>query len=322
MTRKMPWESISTPDYDYNVLLVPDLDAIPVYWGRDTTGRCLLIVELLGDHNSQFRKDKITVNGIDVDLRQNAGSAEQRLVLSLEKHVDQDLFLGLCETLLASLAPVKEPAVALALTIAHLKRWKAFLSGRDPRLLSPEEVRGLFAELQFLHTLVDGRLEERAAVEAWFGPARVQQDFIFGNVAVEIKSLSGRERRSVRISSEDQLESVTDNLFLNVFRLSASDADTAISLNQIVKRILDTLTDSDAMEHFAASLATYGYTHMIEYDNPRFIVSGSQAYRVTEGFPRIVRSGLVPGLARVSYDIELEAMERFKCSTDEIFVEA
>ncbi|WP_254229107.1 PD-(D/E)XK motif protein [Agrobacterium salinitolerans] len=42
-----------------------------------------------------------------------------------------------------------------------------------------------------------------------------------GNTAVEIKSLSGTERSTVRISSEDQLESLNDNLFLRIYRLTA-----------------------------------------------------------------------------------------------------
>ena len=41
-----------------------------------------------------------------------------------------------------------------------------------------------------------------------------QQDFIFDNTALEVKTLSGRERNSVRISSEDQLDSLNDRLFL------------------------------------------------------------------------------------------------------------
>ena len=76
------------------------------------------------------------------------------------------------------------------------------------------------------------------AVEAWLGPERSHQDFIFGNTAVEVKSLSGAERSSVRISSEDQLESLNDALFLRVYRLSSlADAAGARSLNEIVTAV-------------------------------------------------------------------------------------
>lgn len=91
-----------------------------------------------------------------------------------------------------------------------------------------EEVRGLFAEIVFLMELIDRQMSSGAAVEAWLGPERSHQDFMFGNTAVEVKSLSGAERSSVRISSEDQLESLNDALFLRVYRLS-SLADAARS---------------------------------------------------------------------------------------------
>src|SRR3546814_19068659 len=93
------------------------------------------------------------------------------------------------------------------LTLAHSRRWKTFLSGRSQHL-SIEEVRGLFAEIVFLTELIDRQMSSSDAVEAWLGPERSHQDFIFGNTAVEVKSLSGAERSSVRISSEDQLESL------------------------------------------------------------------------------------------------------------------
>ena len=46
MSRPLPWDDIGVPTVDYTVRLVAAAGAIPVFWGRDTTGRCLLIVEL------------------------------------------------------------------------------------------------------------------------------------------------------------------------------------------------------------------------------------------------------------------------------------
>src|SRR3546814_17965452 len=76
------------------------------------------------------------------------------------------------------------------LTLAHSRRWKTFLSGRSQHL-SIEEVRGLFAEIVFLTELIDRQMSSSDAVEAWLVPERSHQDFIFGNTAVEVKTLSG-----------------------------------------------------------------------------------------------------------------------------------
>lgn len=316
MSRASPWDSVPTPATDYTVVRVPELKGVPIYWGRDTASQCLLIVTLTGDHTDQLRSDGVTLNGIGVDMRLGEVPGQQRLVLTLARHVDTDLFRGLCDTLIESLREVDDSATALAVALAHLKRWKAFLSGRRTTL-SPEQVRGLFAELQMMRSLYAARMTAPMAVDAWCGAERAQQDFIFGDMAVEVKSLSGRERNSVRISSEDQLESLTTSLYLAVYRLSEMP-EQSISLNDLVGQVEAELADAQALDEFSRKLSAYGYAPLHDYDSPRFTVSDFTSYRVVEGFPRLVRSGIPNGIARLSYDIELETIRPFECNSTDI----
>ena len=315
MTNKvMPWDEIRLPVADYNVRLLAGTGSLPLYWGKDTAGHCLFIIELQGDHSEQFRKGNTSVHGISLDLRAFDVNARQGLVLTLEKHVDNDIFLSLCETLIASLHPLTDSGTALAVTLTHIKRWKMFMSGRNRRILSPEEIRGLFGELQFLRFLYQGRLNQKSAVESWEGPEGGHQDFIFGNTAVEIKSVSGKERSTVRISSEDQLETLCDNLFLVIFRLNEmSESDQAMSLNALVRHIEEELNDGDAVEELLRRLAAYGYIEIGEYDKPKFVIAARQAYFVEKEFPRLIRSGMPDGIVRTTYEIELEKILAFKC---------
>lgn len=320
MNSPVPWDAIPTPAADLNVLRVAGTTGVAIFWGRDAGAQCLLIIELDGDHTVQFRRDLVSLHGISVDLRNGDRAGQQRFVLTLARHIDSDLFLGLCETLIGSLRDVADPATALAVALAHLRRWKAFLAGRNARLLSPEEIRGLFGELHVLRLLYQDTLPQVTAVDAWCGPDDSHQDFIFGNRAIEVKSLSGRERSTVRISSEDQLESLADELFLLTQRLSSQpDAGQALSLNGIVGLIDSELADADAIEQFADKLAGIGYVPLAEYDAPRFIVGGLRGYRVTDGFPRLIRSELPPGITKVSYDVMLEAIAPFSCDEADMF---
>jgi len=321
MSRSVPWERVPTPASDYSILRVTGTTGIPIYWGRDIGSHCLLILELDGDHTMQFRRDNITVHGIGVDLRGNQNAArKQNLVLTLARHVDTDLFLSLCETLISSLKDVGDSAVALALALAHLKRWKAFLSGRKARLLSPEEVRGLFGELHVLRMIYKDTLTQAAAVDAWCGPEDSHQDFIFANRAIEVKSLSGRERNSVRISSEDQLESLVDELYLLTQSLrDIPDAEQGLSLNGIVSLIECEMTEAEIIEQFDNKLASIGYAPLPEYDVPRFVVGGLQAYRVRDNFPRLIRSDLPKGVTKVSYELMLEEITSFLCDYAVLF---
>lgn len=318
MSESSPWDEIAVPGADYNVRQVPGETAVPCFWGRDTTGACLFIAELQGDHTEPFRKNVVKVHGIDVDLR-GGGPGQQRLVIILEKQVDRDLFEGLCRTLASALEHATDSASALAVALAHIRRWKTFMSGRSQHL-SADEVRGLFAELVFLLELIEQQPSSAVAVEAWLGPEKSHQDFIFGNTAVEIKSLSGTERNSVRISSEDQLESLNDELFLRIYRLSSlPDAATARSLNEIVVAVQTQLAEAEAVEEFDRKLVSHGYAPLPDYDQPRFVVSDTQSYRVVEEFPRLVRSHLPTGIDRVAYDIRLEAIAPYECDGGAIF---
>jgi hypothetical protein len=318
MPESSPWDNIADPKVDYNVRQVSGESAVPCFWGRDTTGACLFIVELQGDHTDQFRKNVVTVHGIDVDLR--AGElGQQRLVLTLQKQVDRDLFEGLCRTLASALERATDSANSLAVSLAHIRRWKAFLSGRSQHL-SAEEVRGLFAELTFLLELMQRQGATAATIEAWLGPEKSHQDFIFGNTAVEIKSLAGTERSTIRISSENQLEALNDSLFLRIYRLSnLPDAPGARSLNEIVAEVHGRIAESEAVEAFDRKLVQHGFAPLPHYDNPRFVVSDSKCFRVEGAFPRLIRSMLPDGVLSVIYDIRMEAIKDFECKSDSIF---
>ncbi len=320
MPDSSPWDDIAVPGFDFNVRQVAGETAVPCFWGRDVGGACLFIVELEGDHAAQYRKNAVTVNGIDIDLR--AGDrGQQRLVLALERQVDRDLFEGLCRTLASSLEHAADSASSLAVSMAHIRRWKTFLSGRSQHL-SADEVRGLYAEIIFLLELINWQTSSTAAVDAWLGPERSHQDFIFGNTAVEIKSLSGTERTTVRISSEDQLESLNDALFLRIYRLSSlADVAGARSLNEIVTAVHARLGEADAVEAFDRKLVAYGYAPLPDYDQPHFVVSDVRSYRVSNGFPRLMRSQLPTGIASVAYDIRLEMIAPYECDGAAIFGE-
>jgi hypothetical protein len=313
------WDDIAIPGTDLNVRQAAGNMAVPCFWGRDANGACLFVIELEGNHTAQYRKHVVTVNGIDVDLRAGK-SGQQRLILTLEKQVDRDLFESLCRTLASALQYASDSSSSLAVALAHIRRWKTFLSGRGGQRLSVEEVRGLFAELMFLLELMDRLQSTGTAVEAWLGPERSHQDFIFGNTAIEIKSLSGAERSTVRISSEDQLESLNDNLFLRVYRLSnLQEASSAQSLNEVVSAVQARLGDAKAVEAFDRKLVANGYAPLPDYDEPRFVVSEVRSFRVEESFPCLIRSRLPTGVAKVAYDIRLEAIASFTCDNGAIY---
>ena len=320
MSKKNPWGDIKTPPKDLNTRKVKGANHLPLSWGKDNAGRCVFVMELKGDHIETFNKNSVLVNGIKTELRLLDETGNQVLVITLEKHIDQDLFASLCDTLVEALIEISDSAVGLSVALSQIKRWKIFLSGRRPKMLTAEQVRGLFSELVFIQNMLHEDFSEMNTLEAWQGPEESHQDFIFSNTAVEIKSLSGRERNTIRISSEDQLEGVNDNLFLRVFRLiDIPKSEKSVSLNGLVGQIEESLKNADAIEEFTNKLAKAGYVELRDYDIPKLIVAEERTYRVTEAFPRLIRSELSTGITKVSYEIKLEAIESFECDNQNVW---
>lgn len=316
----MPWDDIKTPKHDYNIRKILNTGFVKANWAKDPRGCFLLILELMGNHTEEFLRHDTMVQGINIDLRSGLTECDQILVLTLERNVDQDLFFSLCKTLLESLKPVTDYNVAVSVAMANIKRWKAFLSGKKRRLLSSEEVRGLFAELHFLVQLYGNLLEKGEAVGSWHGPERAQQDFIFRDTVVEVKSISGRDRNVIRISSEDQLDSLCSRIFLTAFRLvEAPDLPKAMSLNDLVKMVSDSLPSGDILTEFEDKVSAYGYVELRDYDQPKFMVPEQITFFVQGDFPRLIRSQLPDGIRKVSYEIEIEKLTAFKCAEGDIW---
>ena len=317
MSNSSPWVEIETPGTDYNVRKIPGTRGVPLYWGKDSAGHCLFIVLLSGDQTDLFRKQHVNVQGLKSELRFIDTNDSPGLVIRLETHVDQDIFFAMCHTLVSALCEINDSATALSVTMTQVKRWKTFMAGGKRGVLSIEEIRGLFGELMFLWQFLDHTNTENDAIAAWEGPESVQQDFVFGNTAIEVKTLSGRERNSVRISSEDQLDSLNDRLFLKIFRLSENpESDRSMSLNDLVKRIAGIFSDHAVLELYYDKLAKAGYIELHVYDSPRFIVSEERLYYITDEFPKLIRSKLPDGVSNVRYGIALERINAFLVKSD------
>lgn len=318
MKNNSPWDDIAIPKADFNVRQVSEKTGVPCYWALDSRGNCLFIVELKGDHTLQYRKISINVNGVDIDLR-SGDNDKQRLVISLQKQIDRDIFRALCTALIASLKNATDSESSLAISLSHLRRWKAFLAGQKQQL-SAEEVRGLFAEITFLLDLIDRKVLANKAIRAWLGPERSHQDFIFGNTSIEVKSITGYDRSTVRISSEDQLESVNDSLFLRIYRLSSlADSNAARSLNEIINITYLKLVDAEPIEEFDRKLAALSYVPLPQYDLPKFVVSEVHTYKIENNFPRLIRSQIPDGITNISYDLQLENIASYTCDEQLIF---
>ena len=133
---------------------------------------------------------------------------------------------------------------------------------------------------------------------------------------LEVKCQSGGSKPVVRISSADQLSPQLPFGYLVVYTLAGQtgDEDGSLDLNSLVAEIRGDLAEASVAtrEKFDDLLYMAGYLVCEEYENHRFLVVSVKSYQLTEGFPRIVNSGLTPGVESISYSIRLDSCTSFQ----------
>ena len=308
-----PWSAIEKPSSDFNVRLVDEAHPLKLFWGVDTQRRYLFAYDAAA---SCLPEKKALPRLSGIELYVVPQGARGKLVLVLQDNANWELFYALCSDLVRATAIVKDESAAAIVIIRRLQRWQELLRRTRPRTLSPEETKGLMGELLFLKTTLAVSFGCDTAVQAWRGPEGSPQDFAIGETALEVKCQSGGAKPVVRIHSADQLCPQLPTGYLVVYTLAgeAEDQPDNWSLNSLVTRIRDDLVGAGvaSRERFEDLLYLTGYLTCAEYDEPRFSVVAVKCYKLADGFPRILNSGLAHGIESVSYSIRLDSCAAFQ----------
>lgn len=313
-TDNSPWSNIKKPMAGYSIKRVDPDHLHDFFWGKDTGGNCLLLLELTKELADFLDGKCVDLQGVKTDITYHTTTSKYFFTLSLQNKHDADIFYRLCLDLIDRTRDVLVRNAALEVINNRLKRWKAFLRGKKKYLLSSREVRGLFAELEFVHKGLIEYGNQLGVLEGWQGPLDEPQDFVLGDFAVEVKSLTGVQKDKVKISSEHQLVTHLDNLFLHVIYLAEfHDCKKGFSLNAQVEVVRDAIKDPDHKDIFDSRLYETGYLELKDYDAPCYSVTKHETFHVREGFPRISAEGLDDGVSGVTYDLDLKSLESYVC---------
>ncbi|MHA7836180.1 MAG: PD-(D/E)XK motif protein, partial [bacterium] len=243
------WEAISTPRDATRVSMrrVGASHPFDFFRARDHQGRYLLILE--GNFAIRKAESLPTLAGIEIEMTRNeSGTCSLRLTL-LERSQTQT-FGALCANLIRSTDSLNthNDEAAVAAVVARLRRWQDLLRNRSEKVLTRPEQIGLFGELLVLRDVFLVHCDAASALSCWRGPESDEQDFIHSGWLIEVKTRLSTADSSVRISSENQLDTVSGSISLCNQRLSISaDASPeARSLNGLVEEVRDNV-EADAV---------------------------------------------------------------------------
>jgi hypothetical protein len=236
-----------------------------------------------------------------------------------------DVFATLAEDVAQRVSNVTDDAAAAAALIDRLRRWQKFLAARSASM-SVSEQRGLFGELFVMRNLLLPEIGADAAVRCWRAPQSSHQDFQFPSGSIEVKTTTEKQPQAVRITSERQLDGTGSGaLFLFVVILDEREiegSDESVpgeSLPDIVADLQRQITGSARLD-FDDRLLDLGYltAEAPRLSARRFTLRNELAFRVREGFPRLLERELPMGIGSVSYDLSLAACQSFLTTADEM----
>jgi hypothetical protein len=278
----------------------------PLRLGWDSNGeRHLLVPMRPGDSPIEDRKS----SGVHVDTKNLL--VGEALVTFADLHCRRPdltaVFTGLVADVCERIAV--DPTTAPSLLLQALESWRELLAGSEVPW-SVTRLAGLYGELSVLERLLH---LDRNAGNAWSGPFGAAQDFRSIRHALEVKTTTSREGRTVRVHGSDQLERpAMGKLDLVWMRLATPSQPDGETVNDLIQRCL-ALSHSPAT--ILAALDASGFPAEASIiTETRFELLEERWLPVEEGFPRITpdcfASGAIPaGVSQVEYLVDLDTVK-------------
>jgi hypothetical protein len=252
-------------------------------------------------------------SAITVEIAQRAADSLWTLTLRLVDPSLTDAFVSLMSDIAEKSALEQIEKEAWTVFLGMLTDLQHLLVPRSERL-SLEGLRGLVAEIWFGFDAAAHGHPLEAAVMAWSGPMKGEQDFNFPVPATQFEVKSVRPARgTVDISSTAQLD--RDDVHLAV--VTVEDLPTGeggLSLPGLVGTVRERL-DPATRSEFNRRLAALA----LDLDDPwyreqRFSIQRLRLYRVAEDFPSLRRSRLPSAIVRATYRLDLDQLADYLVS--------
>lgn len=270
MNKYFPWSSLAIPAQDkLSVRRIFETSNFDIYIAKDCDGAYRCLISLSKNPLMLLRSLNLNINSMKIDLTKG-DSGLFLLNIKLLNEEMLDIFDYILFILLSECVSDNSEDSFVTKLLNNLKNWQRFMQSRRG-ILSEEKIQGLIAELQFMHDLIECNKEFSSyVVESWRGPERLQQDFIFENEVVEIKSIGNIDKKVIAISSLDQLQASVEKLYIMVYAVTKCDMlNAGVSLNRLVENLEDLLSSSSKLI-LHEKLLEAGYLKNEKYDDLKY----------------------------------------------------
>jgi len=306
-----PWKLIKEPCYpDGRRLYLND----ERFWvSMDENNQILFFVQ---DTGAEKIKPLENLAGLHVSI-EKFGAGECRLVCRLTSH-EPDLvekFATVAKDIAFHCSSYKGAQLFLK-TQERIKSWANFLKPSRTGLTHSEFV-GFFGELYVLSEHLMLAIPPDDSVRAWIGPEGKKQDFTFNDSAIEVKTTLSGDQQTIRISSLDQLDKVTSELYLMRIVASPSGDGSGFNLGGLYEKCLEAIGHNVVAEGLFLQKASLLYGEASESQiKDYFVVVNVSIFNVDKNFPKLTRGDVDLAIRDVKYEIAVGALSDFEVATD------
>jgi hypothetical protein len=246
-----------------------------------------------------------TVTGVKICVKDNPNIDENKLYLVFENENIEldDAFIGFSVTVMNSLSDCKNDIDTITRVEQILKDYHNFFSFKKD--LGKDAEQGLLAELSFLSYLIDIKGEE--VVTNWFGPEKNKRDFLFHEIAVEIKSTRNQEQDIIHVSNENQLDkNDLEKLYIRLYIYDENDLGNDVS--KMIKEIYDKLNNVAMKKLFISKLCMFNIQPLEYQAKYKFKEEGIHTYDINDEFPKLTKYNIPKSIYDVKYKINLSGV--------------
>ena len=190
--------------------------------------------------------------------------------------------------------------------------WANFLKPSRKGLTFSEWI-GLWGELYTLVNILGSKLTMESAVKFWIGPENKKQDFTMNKIAIETKTTLSGDGSVIKISSLEQLEKITQELYLMHIFCNYTTREDAFSLKKLHQKCLE-LTANDQvtqLKYLHKVNKLYGKASQEQLETGLEFMS-YDLFLVEEEFPKLIPQNVPNSVSKVKYEITSQGLSRFR----------
>tara|TARA_B110000908_G_C10266625_1_gene464617 strand:- start:1148 stop:2131 length:984 start_codon:yes stop_codon:yes gene_type:complete len=254
-----------------------------------------------------------SLSAVDIEVEKYQNN-EQRLVCTfLESSAESFEKFSLAIKYIA-VSSEKLAGIALFAKIQkELFEWADFLK-INKKELTQNELIGFWGELYAIKTYIMKYHDAVNVIRYWTGPSGAKKDISLNSLAIEVKTTKASQATEIKISSLDQLERTTDNLYLMHLFINDADKDSGLSVSYLYESIRSKVQhDLKALALFTRYAGNIYNRASLHQKSECFLCSTANMYAVLDNFPTLLRSNLEGiGIVKANYSISISSIQSFK----------